>query len=75
MKDLVLFMAKALADQPDKVALESKEEAGTLKLNLKLAEEDKGKIIGRQGKVIKAIRTLASAAAMKQGKKVSVEIA
>lgn len=74
MKDLVLFMAKALADHPEKVELEAKEDAGTLKLNLKLAEEDKGKIIGKKGRVIRAMRTLISFPAAKAGKKVLLDI-
>ena len=74
MKDLVLYMAKALADQPDKVALEAKEEGGTLKLSLKLAEEDKGKIIGKKGRVIRALRTLVGFPAAKAGKRVLLDI-
>lgn len=74
MKDLVLYLAKALADHPDKVALDSAEEAGSLKLTLKVAEEDKGKIIGKKGKVIRAMRALVAVPAAKAGKKVLLDI-
>lgn len=74
MKELVHYIVKQLASDPAKAEVSESEQDGVTLLNLTVAEEDKGKIIGRQGKVIKAIRALASAAAMKQGKKVSVEI-
>lgn len=74
MKELVLYIVKQLANDPSKASVAESEQDGVVLLNLAVAEEDKGKIIGRQGKVIKAIRALAGAAAMKQGKKVSVEI-
>lgn len=74
MKDLVLFMAKSLADHPDQVQLDAVEEGGTLKLNLKVAEVDKGKIIGKKGRVIRAMRTLVSFPAAKAGKKVLLDI-
>ncbi|MBI4056323.1 MAG: KH domain-containing protein [Elusimicrobia bacterium] len=75
MKELVLFLAKALVDHPDDVSVEPVEEGGVVKLMLKVSEEDKGKIIGKQGKVIKAIRSLLSAEAARSNKKVFLEIA
>lgn len=74
MKNLVLYLLKNLADQPDKVDVQQSEQNGSVVLHLVVAEEDKGKVIGKQGKVIKAIRAVASAAAAKAGKKVVVEI-
>ncbi|MBI4375648.1 MAG: KH domain-containing protein [Elusimicrobia bacterium] len=73
-KDLVLFVVKRLAGQPDRVELKESEQDGVLQLQLVVAEEDKGKIIGKQGKVIKAIRAIAAAAESKPGRKVSVDI-
>ncbi len=74
MKDLVLYLVKNLADQPDKVAIQESSQNGILRLQLTVAEEDKGKIIGKQGKVIKAIRAVAAVAALKGGKKVAVDL-
>ena len=74
MKDLVLYLTKNLVDHPEQVEVTAVEENGEMKFSLKVAEEDKGKIIGKQGKVIKAIRSLVSAAAAKRGKKATVEI-
>lgn len=74
MKDLVLFIVKQLANNPGAVSAEESESDGVLEFKLTVAEEDKGRIIGKQGKVIKAIRALASAAASKQGKRVAVDI-
>lgn len=74
MKELVAFLARNLADHPDKVSVEESEQGGSVVLLLHAAEEDKGKLIGKQGRVIKAIRALACAAASKSGKRVSVEI-
>jgi len=74
MKDLVLLVVKSLADHPEKVVVEESDENGVTSLQLTVAEEDKGKIIGKQGKVIKAIRSVAAAAASKAGKKVAVDL-
>jgi predicted RNA-binding protein YlqC (UPF0109 family) len=70
---LVAFVARNLADHPEKVSVESSEDGGTLQVRLIVAEEDKGKIIGRQGKVIKAIRSVAAAAAG-QGRRVLIDL-
>lgn len=74
MKDLVLYVAKQLANHPDQVVATESEENGQILVKLTAAEDDKGKIIGREGKVIKAIRALAQAAASKQNKKAVVEV-
>ena len=74
MKPLVLHLVKNLAEHPDKVDVTESEQNGVTRLQLTVAEEDKGKIIGKQGKVIKAIRAVAGAAASKAGKKVAVDL-
>ncbi len=74
MKDLVLYLLKNLADHPEQADVQQSEQNGSVVLHLVVAEEDKGKVIGKQGKVIKAIRAVANAAAAKAGKKVVVEI-
>jgi predicted RNA-binding protein YlqC (UPF0109 family) len=74
MKELIEYMAKALVDQPDKVVI--KEIAGekTLIYELRVGEGDLGKIIGKEGRTAKAMRSIISAAAMKQGKRAQLEI-
>lgn len=74
VKELVLHIVRQLADHPDKIDLRQSDENGLLQLHLTVAEEDKGKIIGKQGKVIKAIRSLAAAAAAESGKRVGVDL-
>jgi uncharacterized protein len=74
MKELIEYMAKALVDHPDKVVI--KEIAGekTLIYELRVGEGDLGKIIGKEGRTAKAMRSIISAAAMKQGKRAQLEI-
>ena len=74
MNDLTLFIVKRLADKPDAVSIEEEQDGDTTVLNLIVDETDKGKVIGKQGKVIKAIRSLVSVAATKAGVKTEVEI-
>ena len=75
MKELVEVIAKALVDNPDKVTVtQTVEEDGTIVLQLNVAKEDMGKVIGRQGRIVKQIRVLMRAVAQRKGKKVSVEI-
>lgn len=74
MKELVLLLARQLASQPDKVAVTESSEGGIVELRLTAAEEDKGRLIGKQGKVIKAIRTVVSAAAAKDNRKAVVSV-
>ncbi|SHI69578.1 MULTISPECIES: KH domain-containing protein [Clostridium] len=74
MKELVEIIAKSLVDNPDLVQV--KEVAGeqSIILELKVAPEDMGKVIGKQGRIAKAIRTVVKAAAIKENKRVVVEI-
>lgn len=74
MKELVAYFVKNLADHPDQVSIEESERAGTTHYKLNVAESDKGRIIGKQGKVIKAVRAVVAAAAAKAGKKASIDI-
>ena len=75
MKELVETIAKALVDSPDQVKVtEEVNEKGTL-ITLSVAKEDIGKVIGKQGRIAKAIRVVVKAAATKMNKKVVVEIA
>ena len=73
MKDLLLYMAKNLVDNPDSVSVTEIPGDVTV-LELRVAPEDMGKVIGRQGRIAKEIRTIIKAVAQRTGQKVSVEI-
>ena len=74
MKELLLYMAKNLVDNPDAVSVTEISEEDGLVLELRVAPEDMGKVIGRQGRIAKEIRTLIRSVAQRSGKRVSVEI-
>lgn len=74
MKELLESIAKALVDYPDEVEVKEVEGEKSLILELKVSKEDMGKIIGKQGRIAKAIRVLIKAAAVKENKRVVVEI-
>lgn len=74
MKDLLIYIAQNLVDNPDDVTVTEKQTDSETVLELRVAPSDMGKVIGRQGKVAKEIRTLMRAVAMKQGKRVSIDI-
>jgi predicted RNA-binding protein YlqC (UPF0109 family) len=74
MKELVEIIAKALADHPDKVRVKSGEGAQVTVLELQVHPEDLGKVIGRQGRTAKAIRTVLGAAGIKARKRYTLEI-
>jgi predicted RNA-binding protein YlqC (UPF0109 family) len=71
---VVEVLAKALTDRPDEVRVEVSEHRGTTLVELFLGAGDTGRVIGRQGRTIAAIRTLAASAGEKDGKKVTVEV-
>jgi predicted RNA-binding protein YlqC (UPF0109 family) len=74
MKELLLYMAKNLVDDPEAVTVnEIKEDDGTV-LELRVASADMGKVIGRQGRIAKEIRTIMKTVAQRAGEKVTVEI-
>jgi uncharacterized protein len=74
VEQLLTYLARALVDQPDQVGLRVSEVDGARLYELKVAPEDVGKVIGRDGRTVNALRTLLSAAAQKQGQKVRLEI-
>ena len=74
MVELVEFLAKSLVDNPDQVKISEKTLNDTVILELTVAESDMGKVIGKQGRIAKAIRSVVKAAATKENKKVIVEI-
>ena len=74
MKELVEVIAKALVEEPDQVKVTEREDAGTTVIELQVANDDMGKVIGKQGRIAKAIRAVVKAAAAKENKKVVVDI-
>ncbi len=74
MKELVLDIAKALVDNPDEVKIEEIIKEDEIVLTLSVSEDDMGKVIGKQGRIAKAIRTVIKSAANRENKKVSLEI-
>ncbi len=74
MKQLLEVLAKALVDKPEMVVVNEVAHEHTVVLELSVAHEDMGKVIGKQGRIAKAIRTVVKAAAVKENKKVVVEI-
>lgn len=74
MKELVEILARSLVDQPDQVKVSVVKQEKSMVIELRVAPEDMGKVIGKQGRIAKAIRTLVKAAAIKQRKRVTVEI-
>ena len=74
MKELVEVIAKALVDHPEEVSVEEKQEGKTTVLALHVAEGDMGKVIGKQGRIAKAIRSVVKAAAAKEDQRVVVDI-
>ena len=75
MKELVSYVAKAIVEHPDQVEVTETETAEGVQILLKVAEADKGKVIGKQGKVIKAMRALLAVPAAKADKRVSLDVA
>ena len=74
MKELVEVIAKSLVDHPEDVRVEEKQQDRQVTLELHVDEDDMGKVIGRQGRIAKAMRTVVKAAAPRENKKVSVDI-
>ncbi len=74
MKDLITYIAKALVDDPEVVAVNEVEGNQTSVLELKVAKEDLGKVIGKQGRTARAMRTILSAASAKIKKRTVLEI-
>ena len=74
MKDLVEFIVKALVDHPEEVKVSEVEGEQSVIYEIRVAQEDMGKIIGKQGRIARALRTIVKAAGSKRGKKTAVEI-
>ena len=75
MENLLAYLARALVDDPDQVTVESfEEEDGTVVLELRVAEDDTGKVIGRGGRTVSALRTVVKAASVKQNRRVLVDV-
>ncbi len=74
MKDMAIFLLTSLATKKDGVSVEVKEEQNSVYLTAKVDPADKGKVIGKDGCIIKAVRTVLSAAAAKANKKVSLKL-
>ena len=74
MKDLLLYIARSLVEHPDQVSVTERKADGETVFEVRVADGDMGKVIGRQGRIVKQIRILMRAVAQRKGKKVSVEI-
>ncbi len=75
MERLLAYLARALVDAPEQVSVESfEEEDGTIVLELSVAEDDAGKVIGRGGRTVSALRTVVRAASVKQNRRVLVDV-
>ena len=74
MKELLTYVAQHLVEHPEAVSVSERQEDGETLLELRVAPEDMGKVIGRQGRIAKEIRVLMRSAAQRIGKRVSVEI-
>jgi uncharacterized protein len=75
MEDLLAYLARTLVDEPGEVSVESfEEDDGTLVLELQVAEDDTGKVIGRGGRTVAALRTVVKAAAVRHERRVLVDV-
>jgi len=74
MRDLVEYVARALVNDPESVKVTEENQDGNLLIRVEVAEDDKGRVIGKQGRVAQAMRTLLRVAAVKQGVRVVLEI-
>jgi uncharacterized protein len=74
LENLVLVLVRSLVEEPDKVEVSGTESDSRVDLEIRVAEDDMGKVIGRGGRTIRAIRTVAKAASVKLGKRVNVEV-
>ena len=75
MAELLAYLARELVDDPDALRVEAEERDGALVLRLHVAPDDVGKVIGRGGRIARALRTVVRASAVREGRRVLVEIA
>ena len=74
LENLLLFLARSLVDEPEKVEVSGRETDSRVDLTLRVTPGDMGKVIGRQGRIVKAIRAVVKAASVKVNKRVNVEV-
>jgi predicted RNA-binding protein YlqC (UPF0109 family) len=74
MAELLAFLARELVDEPDAVRVETEERDGAVVLHLHVAPGDVGKVIGRGGRIVRALRTVMRAASVREGRRVLVEV-
>ncbi len=74
MKELLTYIIQSLVENPDEISVTERKAEGETVFEVRVAEGDMGKVIGRQGRIVKEIRVLMKAVAQRKGKKVSVEI-
>ena len=74
MEELVEYLARGLVDKPDEVNVERVERDGTIVLELRVAPDEVGKVIGRQGRIVRALRTLVRASGARSNERVVLEI-
>jgi predicted RNA-binding protein YlqC (UPF0109 family) len=74
LKDLLEYLAKSLVDHPDEVRVALTETESTIVLELSVAKDDVGKVIGKQGRIARAMRTIVKASAVRDGRRAIVEI-
>ena len=75
MEDLLAYLARAIVDDPDSVSVDSfEEEDGTIVLELQVAKDDAGKVIGRGGRTVAALRTVVKASSVREGRRVLVDV-
>ncbi len=75
MKDALYYIITSIVDNPDKVVVEEQEEYGTVNFIVHVAKDDMGKVIGKNGKVIKAMRNVLKIPAIKQNKRINISLA
>jgi len=75
MAELLAYLARELVDDPDSVRVDTEEREGALVLRLHVASDDIGKVIGRGGRIVRALRTVVRASAVREGRRVLIEIA
>ena len=74
LESLLYFLARSLVDEPEKVEVSGRETDSRVDLTLRVAQGDMGKVIGRRGRSVKAIRTVMKAASVKENKRINVEV-
>ena len=74
MKELLTYLIQNLVDHPEEVSVSEREAGGGIVFEIRVADGDMGKVIGRQGRIIKEVRVLMKAVAQRKGKKVTVEV-